>query len=662
MMASWDLFGPQPDQAFPLGGPALPTGATLGPRSLEAPDLRGTRAALRRVDMPEQLITEPVPLGGDLRFSPALPLTQPGNLADLTAGSALNMRAMYAPRVAMPETTIGPAGRVTMPETSFGSPGTVTMPELDVTAGPSPIAMPETTIGPAGTVTMPETAIGPGPAGVPETTVAVPLNPLERLQDFQVRALGTQEERLKAERAALEGTAGQRRTGQAAALEAEAKALEAEQQQAEAEAEGAQEEEDLARAQVAARRRATDAAALAYADAQKKLDSSTIDVEKAYGGTAGRLFAGLAVALGSFGASLTGGPNYAMQVVNDRINRELDAQRTELEKAKGRVTELGRTLERNERMLGDAEAARKLTTAETYRALRNNLAKSNAIQAAGPRGQMLLADLDERTNKAMAEVNARLEDVAIRREGVPVEAAAQRYAAELERRRKMAEAAAAAARSERAKEAEQRREIEKLRVKGEEERTTEATKAALAEGIPMQEPGAAGPALTPKQEKAVAEGQKTLVEGIEKLGVKKPIELNATLDTLEDVLTRLGKNYEGKSGAVNRAAQEMLPTAVQSEDFKQYSQAVMQAFQPYVYAMTGAAAPAAQMAQIEQAMGLRDPVALRRWAAQQRDVVRRAEDTAALAVPARYRPTVLQSYRGTTAKAAAPSTFTEMGK
>lgn len=649
MMASWDLFGPQPDQAFPLGGPALPPGATLGPRPLEAPDLRGARAALRRVDMPEQLITEPVPLGGDLRFSPALPLTQPGNLAALTAGTTPDVRGMYAPRVSMPETTIGPAGRVSMPQ-------------FDVTAGPPPVAMPETTIGPAGTVTMPETAIGPGPASVPETTVAVPLNPLERLQAFQVGALGTQEERLKAERAALEGTTGQRRAGQVEALKAETEGLKAEEEQAAAETDIAIEEEQLARQQVAARRKAAESAATAYADAQKKLDTSTIDVEKAYGGTAGRLFAGLAVALGSFGASLTGGPNYAMQVVNDRINRELDAQRTELEKAKGRVSELGRTLERNERMLGDAEAARKLTTAETYRALRNNLAKSNAIQAAGPRGQMLLADLDERTNKAMAEVNARLEDVAIRREGVPVEAAAQRYAAELERRRKMAEAAAAAARSERAKEAEQRREIEKLRVKGEEERATEATKVALADGIPMQEPGAAGPALTPKQEKAVAEGQKTLVEGVEKLGIKQPIALNTTLDTLEGVLDRLGSQFEGMGGIAKRGAMGSLPPALQSQAFKEYEQAILQAFMPYKVAMTGANAPEKEMAQLEQAMGTRDPVSLRRWAAQQRDLVRRAEDTAALAVPARYRPTVLQSYRGTTAKAAAPSTFTEMGK
>ncbi len=49
----------------------------------------------------------------------------------------------------------------------------------------------------------------------------------------------------------------------------------------------------------------------------------------------------------------------------------------------------------------------------------------------------------------------------------------------------------------------------------------------------MLEPGAAGAAFTPKQEKAVAEGKKTLVEGVEKLGVKQPIALNTTLDTLE---------------------------------------------------------------------------------------------------------------------------------
>lgn len=649
-MASWDLFGPQPDQAFPLGGPALPPGGALGPRSLAMPDLAGARAALRRVDMPEELITEPVALGGDSRFSPALPLTQPENLAALVAG---NTRQPYAPRVAMPETTIGPAGRVAMPETTFGPPASV--------------AMPETTIGPgAPTVAMPEQVIDAAPPNVvmPTQEIATTLNPLQRLEAFQVGALGKQAERLTAERAGLEATTAARRAGQAGAIEAETEGLKAEKELADLEAEQAAEEEDLAAKQLTARRRATEAAATSYADAQKQLANTTIDVEKAYGGTAGRLFAGLAVALGSFGASLTGGPNYALQVVNDRINRELEGQRAELEKAKGRVTELGRTFERNEKLLGDAEAARKLTTAQTYAALRNSMAKSNAVQAAGPRGQMLLAELDQRTADAMAAVNARLEDVNIRKEGVPVEAAAQRFAAELERKRKAAEAAAAAARSEKAKEAEQRREIEKLRVKGEEERTTEATKVALAEGgIPGAEPGAPGAApMTPKQEKAVADGQKTLVEGIEKLGVKQPIALKSTLTNLDDVLTRLGKQYEGRIGAGYRAGQEMLNPAVQSDDFKEYSQAVIQAFLPYKVAMTGAGAPENEMQELRQAMGLRDPVALRRWLTQQRGIMEKAENAAVQTVPKRLQKTVLDAYRSASAGPTAPASFTEMGR
>ena len=107
------------------------------------------------------------------------------------------------------------------------------------------------------------------------------------------------------------------------------------------------------------RRVAAEDAAKKLEAAQKTLDETKIDVDKAYGGAAGRIFAGLAVALGSFGASMTGGPNYAMQIVNDRINREIDAQRSELDKAKGKVSELGRLLQRNEDMLGDATKARK---------------------------------------------------------------------------------------------------------------------------------------------------------------------------------------------------------------------------------------------------------------------------------------------------------------
>ena len=519
-------------------------------------------------------------------------------------------------------------------------PPRVALPEIDMTGGT------------AGGMT------GRAPtSAVPETTVAVPLNPVERLQAFQVGALGTQEERLRAEAAGLEQTSARRRTAQEEALAAERAGLTGEEQQAQAEADVAIEEEQLARERVKQQRAALEETQTKYRGAQDALDNTKLDVDAAYGGAAGRLFAGLAVALGAFGARQTGGPNYALQIVNDRIGREIDAQRSEIEKKKGKVSELGRILEQNERLLGDADAARKLTTAQTYQALRRNLTASNAVAAAGPRGQALLAELDQRTNDAMSQVRARIEDVGIRREGLPLEAAANRFLAQQELLRKQREAAAAAARGEAAKEREFRRDVEKIRVKAEEERATEATKAMIAEGgIPGME-GAPGQPMTKKQEEALAKGSQTLVQGIENLGVKQPVALKSTLDQLDAALKKYGPAFSGMGGIARRGVQASLPNVAQSDAYKAFEQSVIQAFLPYKTAMTGAAAGEREMVQIEMAQGMRDPARLRAFVDQQREQIRRAEQAAADAVPARIRPQVLQAFRTSTSAAAPPSTF-----
>jgi hypothetical protein len=623
-------------------------------------------AALNLGADPLRDYTDPnLPLGGAI---PAAPLPSfrggPAPLPSPPLGGG------GAP-VAMPEFTIGGPPPVTMPEFSVGG---MTYRVREAVAGTERVNLDLSRFNTApptftaqslgltgqfpGRVTAPEVAAPGGPASaVPETTVAVPLNPVERLQAFQVGALGTQETRLRDELANLRDTSTQRRTAQEEALAAERAGLTGEQQQAQAEADVAIEEEQLARERVKQQRAALEETQTKYRGAQDALDNTKLDVDAAYGGAAGRIFAGLAVALGAFGAAQTGGPNYALQIVNDRIGRELDAQRSEIEKKKGKVSELGRILERNERLLGDADAARKLTTAQTYQALRRNLTASNAVAAAGPRGQALLAELDQRTNDAMSQVRARIEDVGIRREGLPLEAAANRFLARQELLRKQREAAAAAARGEAAKEREFRRDVEKIRVKGEEERATEATKAMIAEGgIPGME-GAPGQPMTKKQEEALAKGSQTLVQGIENLGVKQPVALKSTLDQLDAALKEYGPAFSGMGGIARRGFQASLPNVAQSDAYKAFEQSVIQAFLPYKTAMTGAAAGEREMVQIEMAQGMRDPARLRAFVDQQREQIRRAEQAAADAVPARIRPQVLQAFRTSTSAAAPPSTF-----
>jgi hypothetical protein len=176
-------------------------------------------------------------------------------------------------------------------------------------------------------------------------------------------------------------------------------------------------------------------------------------VDKAYGGAAGRIFAGLAVALGSFGASMTGGPNYAMQIVNDRINREIDAQRSELDKAKGKVSELGRLLQRNEDMLGDATKARNLARAQTFTALAADVEARAKGRDLAPQQAKVVADLRARAAAEMDQLQAGIRETETKAALIP--------AVERQERARVAAAARAAA--------------------GKEER--EIRKAAIIEGI-----------------------------------------------------------------------------------------------------------------------------------------------------------------------------------
>jgi hypothetical protein len=110
-------------------------------------------------------------------------------------------------------------------------------------------------------------------------------------------------------------------------------------------------------------------------------------------------------------------------------------------------------------------------------------------------------------------------------------------------------------------------------------------------------------------------------------------------------------------GIARRGVQASLPNVAQSDAYKAFEQSVIQAFLPYKTAMTGAAAGEREMVQIEMAQGMRDPARLRAFVDQQREQIRRAEQAAADAVPARIRPQVLQAFRTSASAAAPPSTF-----
>jgi hypothetical protein len=239
------------------------------------------------------------------------------------------------------------------------------------------------------------------------------------VERIQVGGLTGEAKALKEQRARAEGELAQALANVEGVQAAERTAQAETQALAAARSEEAQVAAEERRIEEETRRQAAADAARKLEAAQNALDNTKIDVDKAYGGAGGRIFAGLAVALGSFGASLTGGPNYAMQLVDSRINRELDAQRSELDKAKGKVTELGRLLQRNEDLLGDATKARTLARAQTFEALAKDIEARKVGGELTARQAQVRDDLKARAAAEMDKLSAGIRETQTKAELVP---------------------------------------------------------------------------------------------------------------------------------------------------------------------------------------------------------------------------------------------------
>ena len=377
--------------------------------------------------------TPTVPVLGRGPIVSAVPATAPA-VSTLGAGP-VDLAALEIPRPG--EARPAPAPRAVplasaLAQFGIGAPPPAAAPaEAPGASATGPAAAPAPVAAPAAPAAR---GAAPGAAGgVPDTFMGVDLRPakaaaagldagmrgateVERIQvgglTGEAAALKAQRERMAGETEAaianLEGVQAAERTAQA-----ETQALAA------ARSEEAQVAAEERRIEEETRRQAAEDAARKLEAAQNALDNTKIDVDKAYGGAGGRIFAGLAVALGSFGASLTGGPNYAMQLVDSRINRELDAQRSELDKAKGKVTELGRLLQRNEDLLGDATKARTLARAQTFEALAKDIEARKVGGELTARQAQVRDDLKARAAAEMDKLSAGIRETQTKAELVP---------------------------------------------------------------------------------------------------------------------------------------------------------------------------------------------------------------------------------------------------
>lgn len=91
------------------------------------------------------------------------------------------------------------------------------------------------------------------------------------------------------------------------------------------------------------------------ADADAAVAKMAVDPNRLYAnkGTAGKVGAAVAVALGALGASLTKGPNYALDIINKAIDDDIDAQKTNIASARAGAQSQHTQLREMRDMVGD---------------------------------------------------------------------------------------------------------------------------------------------------------------------------------------------------------------------------------------------------------------------------------------------------------------------
>lgn len=197
-------------------------------------------------------------------------------------------------------------------QAGIAGPGDIAAPSNPMSATPTPTTPPP--LGGLGTGSATET---PTPGAQAETPVPAQKSPLGGLgligQGFKETLSATTQEATASEH--LHKVEADRQTARAAALD-QARAAD------QARLADIQKNYDTMMS-----KQQTDEKAIA----DRKVDPDHFFKER---GTGARVLAGISMALGAFGSALTGGPNMAMQIIHGAIDRDIDAQKHEIAKAK----------------------------------------------------------------------------------------------------------------------------------------------------------------------------------------------------------------------------------------------------------------------------------------------------------------------------------------
>lgn len=177
---------------------------------------------------------------------------------------------------------------------------------------------------------------------------------------------------------------------------------------------------------------------MAVQEAMGKLDKQInevremkIDPDRFYKrlGTGGTILAAIAGAMGTFGATLGGGQNAALAIINNAIDRDIEAQRSEIQSKKDGVVLDQNALARMQSVYQDeiqALNAAKMMMLENAKLKVQSLAQQTSNQTAKQNAAQLIGQLDTEMGKYMAEFQIKAQKAAAEKSKLPSEAAATR--------------------------------------------------------------------------------------------------------------------------------------------------------------------------------------------------------------------------------------------
>ena len=199
--------------------------------------------------------------------------------------------------------------------------------------------------------------------------------------------------------------------------------IEAEQKKAKAEQEAAQERQLLINAQTKLSEKTENDRVKQELTLRSDIDSALkdannfkIDPDKYFadrGGFLGKIGAALAIGLGAYASATTGGPNYALDIINKAIDRDIDSQKQTLQSKREGVQQLRGTYSDMLNRFGDARMAEQATRAQQLSIVESKLQDQLGNvkgQEAQSKGQALLAQIQQQKATAIMDLEKSAQD------------------------------------------------------------------------------------------------------------------------------------------------------------------------------------------------------------------------------------------------------------